>query len=85
MMEKCWYCGMEKEEQDLEIRTVRTGISRRYFPQFSYEDVMLCSRCQEKHVKKEKTARIGAYAGLVIIFALMFWGFYMIFATLYLQ
>lgn len=82
-MQNCWYCHQEFEEEALAEVLVRRGMSKRFFPQFEYEKVHLCQYCQKIYQKKEKRDRLLASIGLVMIFAILLWSFYMLFIGLY--
>ncbi len=82
-MNRCWYCGLEVAQEKLQARAVRTGFSRRYFPQFEYEEVYLCRDCQDRYRKKDKRARILAIIGLFMIFALISLGLAIVIGSIY--
>ncbi len=80
-MVRCWYCGKEIDRNSAFDYKVRVGISRREFPNFDYEDVILCGNCLELYHKKEKKTRISASILLLVVIGIIVFGLYLAFTA----
>lgn len=80
-MVRCWYCGNEVAKEDVTVCKVRTGLSRKQFPNFEFEDAQLCADCLLKYKKKEKIHKYFACFLLIVIFAFIGLGLFLALKT----